>query len=282
MGPLLRIPAFLDARIRRWISVAGVLMGTLTLAIIQDLLQSQRNSYSFYLSESMLFNTVWLLFGPVAYVQLHLFEGVRWLSGRLSGHYRTVAFVVSSSVVHLVAFSVLVYGLSVVFFNHTYTPVGNFTYSLSQDLYKYLLVYGAIALVGLSRPPTKSTPLPTNPDSPLATGLDRITVMSGRTTVVVPTHEIILIRSDAPYLRVLTADKTYLHTQTLKAISRQLDKHRFVRIHKSTIVNVQRVVSFRSRLNGDYDVLLDNQTEVRLSRHYVPAFRQYYTGDSSF
>lgn len=268
--------------IRRQIAFTGLLVLALVLASLQDLLQALRNSYSFYLSESMLFNTVWLLFGPVAYLQLRLFARARVLSEKMPAHYRIIAFVASSSALHLVIFSVLVWGLSLVFFDHAYTVMGNFTYSLSQDLYKYLFGYGAIALIGLSNHPTGSANQPPPLPPPPATSPDRITILSGLTTVLVSTRDIILIRSDAPYLRIQTNDKTYLHTQTLKAIGQQLDSHQFVRVHKSAIVNLKHVVSYRSRLNGDYDLLLDNQTEVRLSRHYVANFRQRMDNGTSF
>jgi len=269
-----QIPAFIGTPARQRTAFTVLLVVALVLASLQDLLQALRNSHSFYLSESMLFNTVWLLFGPVAYGQLRLFTRAKVVSEKLPGYYRIIAFVASSLALHLVAFSVLVWGLSVVFFDHTYTVVGNFTYSLSEDLDKYLFGYGAIALVGLASHPTGSArqPTPFAPRQPIYP--DRIAVLSGRITVLVSTRDIILIRSDAPYLRIETADKTYLHTQTLRAIGQQLNPHQFVRVHKSTIVNLKHVTSYRSRLNGDYDLLLDNQVEVRLSRHYVANFRQ--------
>jgi len=276
-----QIPTFTATPSRQRIAFTGVLVVALMLASLQDLLQALRNSHSFYLSESMLFNTIWLLFGPVAYGQLRLFTRVRTLSERLPGPNRIIAFIASSSVLHLVAFSVLVWGLSVVFLDHTYTIAGNFTYSLSEDIDKYLFGYGAIALIGLSSQPTGSARQPTPFAPPQTICPDRIAVLSGRTTVLVSTRDIILIRSDAPYLRIQTADKTYLHTQTLRAISQQLDPRQFVRVHKSAIVNLKHVASYRSRLNGDYDLLLDNQVKVRLSRHYAANFRQQMEVDAS-
>ncbi len=267
--------------LKRQITSVSLLMVALVLSSLQDLLEALRNSHPFYLSESMLFNIVWLLFGPIAFIQLRLFTRADVLSGKLSGLFRTIAFVISSSVLHLIIFSMLVWVLSVVFFDHTYTFMGNFTYSLSQDLDKYLFGYGAIALIGLSNHPAGFTYQPSPITPPQETNPDRITVLSGRTTVVVSIRDIILIRSDAPYLRIHTSDKMYLHTQTLKAISQQLDPRQFVRVHKSTIVNVEHVTSYRSRLNGDYDLLLDDQTEVRLSRHYVAYFRQRMASGAS-
>jgi two-component system LytT family response regulator len=53
----------------------------------------------------------------------------------------------------------------------------------------------------------------------------------------------------------------------------QLDS-RFVRIHRSTIVNIQSVSKWTSRGNGDYDLLMSEGTLLRLSRNYAQAFRE--------
>lgn len=58
----------------------------------------------------------------------------------------------------------------------------------------------------------------------------------------------------------------------------KLDTRTFVRVHKSTIVNLEKVSSFKSRLNGDYDLLLKNGTIVRLSRTYAANFKNEFTG----
>jgi two-component system LytT family response regulator len=54
-----------------------------------------------------------------------------------------------------------------------------------------------------------------------------------------------------------------------------LDPRRFLRIHRSTIVNIERIREFKPMLHGDYGVVLRNGTELMLSRNYrhkVPPF----------
>ncbi|HNJ56177.1 MAG TPA: LytTR family DNA-binding domain-containing protein, partial [Chitinophagaceae bacterium] len=68
--------------------------------------------------------------------------------------------------------------------------------------------------------------------------------------------------------------KKYLHSQSLKSILQQLDEKQFVQIHKSCLVNINTIASCTSRLNGDYDLTLTNGSVLRLSRNYVPVFRQ--------
>ena len=86
-------------------------------------------------------------------------------------------------------------------------------------------------------------------------------------------NDIYQITAETPYISIQLNDKKYLHTETLKSMSTQLNKKNFVRVHKSTIVNLDKVVSLKSRLNGDYDISLKNGVEIRLSRTYVANFK---------
>lgn len=82
-------------------------------------------------------------------------------------------------------------------------------------------------------------------------------------------NDIYQITAETPYISIQLEGKKHLHTETLKSISTQLDNKTFVRVHKSTIVNLDKVISLKSRLNGDYDIFLKNGVELRLSRTYV-------------
>ncbi|MGH9949634.1 MAG: LytR/AlgR family response regulator transcription factor, partial [Pyrinomonadaceae bacterium] len=70
--------------------------------------------------------------------------------------------------------------------------------------------------------------------------------------------------------------KRYLHNETLKSILETLDNETFVRIHKSLIVNISNVRSYKSRLNGDYDLTVADGTSLRLSRTYAATFKEKF------
>ena len=74
------------------------------------------------------------------------------------------------------------------------------------------------------------------------------------------------ITAATPYISIHLEKRKYLYSETLKTICDQLDNNTFIRIHKSTIVNISKVRSFKSRLNGDYDLLLTDGSSLRLSR----------------
>ena len=103
--------------------------------------------------------------------------------------------------------------------------------------------------------------------------ISKIIIGNGKNNIVVEVNDIYQITAETPYISIQLNDKKYLHTETLKSMSTQLNKKNFVRVHKSTIVNLDKVVSLKSRLNGDYDISLKNGVEIRLSRTYVANFK---------
>jgi two-component system LytT family response regulator len=62
--------------------------------------------------------------------------------------------------------------------------------------------------------------------------------------------------------------KTHLLRRSLSELDQELDQNVFCRIHRSTIVKLDRVRSLKLNENGEYDVLLDNGARLRLSRRY--------------
>ncbi len=104
----------------------------------------------------------------------------------------------------------------------------------------------------------------------------KIIIGNGKNNTVVEVNDIYQITAETPYISIQLEGEKYLHTKTLKSISTQLDNKTFVRVHKSTIVNLDKVVSLKSRLNGDYDIFLKNGVELRLSRTYVANFKSNF------
>ena len=109
----------------------------------------------------------------------------------------------------------------------------------------------------------------------ITTSPQYLIVNSGKLSTKINLAEIIYIKSATPYIMIYLANKNYIHSDTLKSIMTRLDQ-RFFRIHKSCIVNIEHVITFTSRLNGDYDLTLQNGVELRLSRHYAEAFKSVF------
>lgn len=98
--------------------------------------------------------------------------------------------------------------------------------------------------------------------------LSRLVVRARDVYVILKTEEIEYLEAAANYVDVHARGKTYLIRSTISGLERKLDQRRFARIHRSTIVNVDRVAEIRSDAHGDYDVRLLSGTTLRMTRGY--------------
>jgi two-component system, LytTR family, response regulator len=104
--------------------------------------------------------------------------------------------------------------------------------------------------------------------------LERVTIRSAGRVQFVRVQEIDWIEGSGVYVKLHTAAKSYLLRETLNNLEAQLDPTSFVRIHRSTIVNVERIVELRPHLHGEYYVFLQDGTELKLSRRYRSGLSQ--------
>jgi two-component system, LytTR family, response regulator len=98
--------------------------------------------------------------------------------------------------------------------------------------------------------------------------LDRILVGSGGRMTFLKLCEVDWIEADDNYLRFHAGRETHLVRDTLRRLEPRLDPRLFLRIHRSTIVNVESVAEIRSLFHGDYDVLLRDGTALPVGRTY--------------
>jgi len=76
------------------------------------------------------------------------------------------------------------------------------------------------------------------------------------------------VEAQRDYVSLHVAGKKHLLRETVARIESQLDPANFIRIHRSTIVNLNRVKELHARYNGDYTVILNDGTRLTLSRGY--------------
>ena len=98
--------------------------------------------------------------------------------------------------------------------------------------------------------------------------LDRLAVRAGNRWHVVDAQDIDWIEGAGVYVRLHVGKKSHLLRETLTNLEQQLDPDHFVRIHRSTIVNVERVRELKSYFHGEYIVYLNDGTQLKLSRSY--------------
>lgn len=105
--------------------------------------------------------------------------------------------------------------------------------------------------------------------SSIASTVDRLPIKAndGR-IIVIRLTDIDWIEADRDYVSVHVGDKTWLMRETIAAVELRLALSGFVRIHRSALVNAERVKELRPRDKGEYTVVLNNGTELKLTRNY--------------
>jgi two-component system LytT family response regulator len=98
--------------------------------------------------------------------------------------------------------------------------------------------------------------------------LERILVRSSGRIVVVRIAELDWIDGAGNYLKLHCGKNGYLLRHTLGGIEKRLDPKKFLRIHRSTIVNVDRISELQTSFSGDYVVVLQDGTRLPMSRGY--------------
>lgn len=76
------------------------------------------------------------------------------------------------------------------------------------------------------------------------------------------------IEADRNYVRLHVGSTTHTLRDRISRLEETLDPRVFARIHRSTIVNLNRIQEMQQWFSGDYVVILQNGTRLRLSRHY--------------
>jgi two-component system LytT family response regulator len=96
--------------------------------------------------------------------------------------------------------------------------------------------------------------------------LERFTLKVGEKYNVFKVDQIDWIEADDYHVKLHIGGKSYLVRQTLGALEKQLPPTSFARIHRSTVVNLDRVVALEPLFQGDYTVVLKDGTALRMSR----------------
>jgi two-component system, LytTR family, response regulator len=105
-------------------------------------------------------------------------------------------------------------------------------------------------------------------------GSDRLAIPDGDRVMVLRVADIDWIQASDNYVSINVGKKAWLLRETISSMEQRLSAHGFARIHRSTIVNTQRVAELRSLSNGDFSVILSDGMTLRLSKTYRSALDQ--------
>lgn len=113
-----------------------------------------------------------------------------------------------------------------------------------------------------------------NADSPISAHSastpyeERLVVKTGSRLVFLDTNEVDWIESEDVYVRLHVGAKSYLLRESLQNVEARLNRRQFIRIHRSTMVNAQRIKEIVPHTNGGAIVILRDGARLKLSRSY--------------
>ena len=120
---------------------------------------------------------------------------------------------------------------------------------LNQELEKELIMHQPVSLL----------------EEPQIEQIDRITVKDGSKIHLIKTDELIYIQACGDYVMLITPSGEYLKEQTMKYFETHLPSDTFVRVHRSTIVNVTQISRVELFGKETYQLLLKNGVKLRVS-----------------
>ncbi|HEV2947431.1 MAG TPA: LytTR family transcriptional regulator DNA-binding domain-containing protein, partial [Gemmataceae bacterium] len=103
--------------------------------------------------------------------------------------------------------------------------------------------------------------------------LERLVIKSGGRVFFLRAEEIDWIEAAGNYLRLHVGSDMHLLRDTMNNLEARLHPDKFLRIHRSTMVNLERVKELQPWFHGDYKVILLDGTELTLSRSYRPKLK---------
>ena len=103
--------------------------------------------------------------------------------------------------------------------------------------------------------------------------IDRLTVRYGQKIKIIPIHEIIYVKADGDYVTIYTAEGHWLKEQTMKHTEDILPQDRFVRTHRSYIVNINHINRIE-RYSDQQLIVLSNGEKIKISNARYQVLKQ--------
>ncbi len=98
--------------------------------------------------------------------------------------------------------------------------------------------------------------------------IERLVIKSGGRAFFLKIDEIDWIEAEGKYVRLHVGKESYLLREAISSLEAHLDPKQFPRIHRSTIVNIDRIRELQPWFHNEYRVILRDGTELMLSRSF--------------
>ncbi len=98
--------------------------------------------------------------------------------------------------------------------------------------------------------------------------LERLVIKMNGHVFFIKAEEIDWLEAEGNYVRLHAGKESYLLRDTITALELQLDPKRFIRVHRSAIVNIDRITELQPWFHGEYRIILSEGVQLTLSRTY--------------
>ena len=98
--------------------------------------------------------------------------------------------------------------------------------------------------------------------------LERLVIKMNGHVFFIKAEEIDWLEAEGNYVRLHAGKESYLLRDTITALESQLDPKRFIRVHRSAIVNIDRITELQPWFHGEYRIILGEGVQLTLSRTY--------------
>ncbi|HVT72691.1 MAG TPA: LytTR family DNA-binding domain-containing protein [Lacunisphaera sp.] len=131
---------------------------------------------------------------------------------------------------------------------------------MGETMERLLACVQEMVRTGSNPAPAAKIPAPVEQPS------DRVVIKAGSDLHFIKTADIVWVEAQADFVRVHTTGAAQLVRETLQNFESRVDPSKFLRIHRSSLVNLEHVKKVTPALYGDYIVLMSDDTKLRLSR----------------
>jgi DNA-binding LytR/AlgR family response regulator len=165
-------------------------------------------------------------------------------------------------------------------FHYVFPWTGQALYEFRKDLFTYAAIS---AIFWLAERPARTAALAVTaaatPAAEPPAAAPEFWLRDGRISLLIDPNEIVSVISAGNYVEFQLADRrTHLIRTTLQAQEARLAPFCIVRVHRSRLVNLKRIVALEWRASGDFEIRLDSGETVTGSRRFKTAMARIAAG----
>jgi len=105
--------------------------------------------------------------------------------------------------------------------------------------------------------------------------LTKILAKQNKKIYFLEVEDIIWFESSGNYVKVHLENNHYLIRASLSSLEEKLNPRKFIRVHNTTIVNVDKIKVIERWFTGDFEITLDNSRKLKMSRNYRDVLNRF-------